>query len=69
MVERLRAIELLEFERLGVGQADAHTIAKGVDREGVDGVVVVRHAPRNTVGVPPLLCGGSHFWRVVHSLP
>ena len=49
-IQRLERVEPLEFERLGVGQADAHAVAEGIEREGVERVVVVRHAPRINAG-------------------
>lgn len=61
MVERLRRIELLEFERLGVSEPEPHAIAEGVEREGLKQVVVVRHAPGIARATDRFLCGPSHF--------
>jgi len=59
-VKRLERVQPLELERLRKGQADANPIAEGVEREGMEWMIVVRHAREFDADWRGLLCGRSH---------
>lgn len=59
LIDGLAGIEIVELDRLRVCQTDPHAIAEGVEREGVERVVVVCHAPA-IERIGGMLCASHH---------